>query len=63
MSLEPVLRVGRTAWSLLREATGEAEWDRYLDRCAAQGGTPMSRRTFERHRADHREQATRDRCC
>ena len=49
--------------SLLREATGESKWDNYLERCRAEGRTPMSRRAFERHRAEHRERNPQARCC
>jgi hypothetical protein len=55
------------AWSglrwYLREATGEARWERYVATCAAEGREPMSRRAYERHRADHRERASSGRCC
>jgi len=47
----------------VREFTGETKWDQYLDRCRTQGTVPMSRRDFERHRADHRERSTQARCC
>jgi uncharacterized short protein YbdD (DUF466 family) len=49
--------------SLLREATGEAKWDEYVERCRRDGDTPMSRREFERHRAEHRERNPQARCC
>jgi uncharacterized short protein YbdD (DUF466 family) len=47
----------------LREATGEAKWDAYVDDCSRRGETPMSRREFERHRSDHREANPQSRCC
>lgn len=47
----------------LRQLTGEAKWDEYVARCHADGRQPMSRREFERHRADHRERSTQSRCC
>ena len=47
----------------LREVTGEAKWDTYLARCAEEGCTPMSRREYERHRADHKERNVQGRCC
>ncbi|MQW77690.1 putative selenoprotein [Nocardioides sp. dk4132] len=47
----------------LREVSGESRWDDYLARCAADGRTPMSRREFERHRADLREHQQTGRCC
>jgi hypothetical protein len=58
-----VRRVARGIRWYLREVTGEARWDDYLADCAADGSTPMSRREFERHRADHRERCARSRCC
>ena len=47
----------------LRQVTGEGKWDDYLDRCAREGVPPMSRREFERHRADDREEHCQSRCC
>jgi uncharacterized short protein YbdD (DUF466 family) len=50
------------AW-YLRQVTGEAKWDDYLQRCRAEGREPMTRRAFERHRADVREHRPQSRCC
>jgi hypothetical protein len=47
----------------LREVTGESKWDAYRERCEREGRTPTSRREFERHRAEHREQGAQGRCC
>jgi uncharacterized short protein YbdD (DUF466 family) len=47
----------------LREFTGEAQWDHYVEHCAEHGHTPMSRREFERQRADAAEQNPISRCC
>jgi hypothetical protein len=47
----------------LREFTGEARWDHYLDHCAAHGHEPMSRYEFERARADAAEANPVARCC
>ena len=47
----------------LKEATGEAKWDDYVDRCAQEGREPMTRREFERHRSDHKERNPQSRCC
>ena len=47
----------------LKAFTGESHWDDYLERCARDGFVPMSRRDFERHRADHRETRVEGRCC
>ena len=47
----------------LREFTGEARRDDYLQRCSEHGHTPMSRREFERRRADALEKNPISRCC
>ena len=47
----------------LREFTGEARWDAYLAHCAEHGHAPMSRREFERIRADEAEKNPISRCC
>jgi uncharacterized short protein YbdD (DUF466 family) len=47
----------------LREFTGEAKWDSYLEHCTAHGHTPMSRREFERQRSDAAEKNPISRCC
>lgn len=47
----------------VRESTGEARWDEYVARCASSGTEPMSRRAWERHRADQREHRPQSRCC
>ena len=49
--------------ALLRQATGESHWDEYVARCDVEGRTPMSRREFERHRAEHKERSPQARCC
>lgn len=58
-----LVRAGRAVRWYIRQATGEAKWDEYVDRCRAEGVEPMSRRQFERHRADHRESNPQARCC
>ena len=58
-----VRRAGRGIRWYVRELTGEAKWDEYVDRCAREATPPMSRREFERHRAEHRENSTSQRCC
>ena len=58
-----VLKAGRGIRWYLRQVTGEAKWDEYLERCRHEGAEPMSRRDFERHRAEHQEKCTRARCC
>jgi uncharacterized short protein YbdD (DUF466 family) len=47
----------------LKQLTGEAKWDDYLDRCRSEGVPPLSRREFERHRAEHNENTPGSRCC
>jgi uncharacterized short protein YbdD (DUF466 family) len=58
-----VLRAGRGLRWYVRQATGEAKWDEYVAACRASGAEPVSRREFERHRADHREANPQSRCC
>ena len=57
------LRAVRGLRWYLRQATGEAKWDRYLEEAAAEGVEPMARRDFERHRAQHQEAHPPARCC
>jgi uncharacterized short protein YbdD (DUF466 family) len=57
------LKAGRGIRWYLRQVTGEAKWDEYLERCRDEGTEPMSRRDFERHRTEHQEKSTRARCC
>lgn len=47
----------------LRQLTGESKWDEYVEQCRLEGREPMSRREFERHRADVREHTPQSRCC
>ena len=47
----------------LREFTGEARWDRYLEHCTQHGHEPMTRREFERRRSDALEANPISRCC
>ena len=58
-----VVRAGRGVRWYLRQVTGEAKWDEYVERCARDATPPMSRRAFERHRSEHREASTSSRCC
>lgn len=60
---ESALRAVRALRWYVRQASGEAKWDEYVERCRAQGSEPMTRRAFERHRADHRERNPQSRCC
>jgi Selenoprotein, putative len=56
-------QAGRGILWYLKQATGEAKWDEYVERCAREGTAPMSRRGFERHRASHKEHNPQSRCC
>jgi uncharacterized short protein YbdD (DUF466 family) len=58
-----VLRAGRGLRWYLRQVTGEAKWDEYVQQCARTGVPPVPRREFERYRADHREHDPQSRCC
>ena len=58
-----ITSAGRAIRWYIREATGEAKWDAYLDNCRRQGVVPVSRREFERHRADRLEHNPQTRCC
>jgi hypothetical protein len=57
------LKAGRGIRWYLKQATGEAKWDEYLARCAREDVAPTSRRDFERHRSEHRENNPQSRCC
>ena len=61
--MSTLLRVGRGLRWYVRQLTGEAKWDEHVADCAARGVVPMSRRDFERHRADAAEHDPRARCC
>lgn len=58
-----VLKAGRGIRWYLKQATGEAKWDEYLERCRNDDVEPTSRRDFERHRAEHKENNPQARCC
>jgi len=57
------LSAGRGIRWYLRQLTGEAKWDEYLERARHERIAPMSRRDFERHRSEHSEKNPRARCC
>ena len=61
--MKTVVRAGRGIRWYLKQLTGEAKWDEYLARCRSDGAEPMSRRDFERHRAEHQENNPQARCC
>jgi uncharacterized short protein YbdD (DUF466 family) len=58
-----VLEVGRTLRWYVRQLTGEAKWDDYVEECATFCEEPMSRREFERLRDHEREHLSGGRCC
>ena len=58
-----VVRAWRGVRWYLREFTGEARWDTYVEHCPKHGHTPMSRREFERLRSDALEKNPISRCC
>jgi uncharacterized short protein YbdD (DUF466 family) len=58
-----LLKVSRGIHWYLKQATGEAKWDEHLERSRTEGVQPMTRRAFERHRSEHRENNQQSRCC
>ncbi len=52
----------RVRW-YLREVGGDGRYERYVERCAADGTQPLDRATYERHRSDHRDAHPEGRCC
>lgn len=61
--LGPAVRAWRGVRWYVREATGEARWDEYVERCAREGTEPVTRRAWERERADAKEGRPQSRCC
>jgi uncharacterized short protein YbdD (DUF466 family) len=59
----PLSRVWEGVRWYLKEFTGEARWDDYLEHCAQHGHAPMSRYEFERQRTDAVEKNPIARCC
>ena len=47
----------------LKQVSGEARWETYLERCTKEGVEPMTRREYERHRSEVREHNPASRCC
>jgi len=47
----------------LKQVSGEAKWDEYLEHARSEDMEPMSRRDFERHRSEHKENNPQTRCC
>ena len=47
----------------LKQVSGEAKWDEYLELARSEDMEPMSRRDFERHRSEHKENNPQARCC
>jgi hypothetical protein len=58
-----LVRAGRGVRWYLREWSGEARWDDHLRECAEHGHEPLTRREFERRRADAAERTAISRCC
>ena len=58
-----LLRAWRSVRWYLREWSGESRWDRYVAHCELHGHGPVSRREFERARADDAERVGVTRCC
>ena len=61
--MSAVARAVRGVHWYLKELAGEGAWDRYLEHCAEHGHPPVSRREFERRRADEREANPVTSCC
>ena len=57
------LKAGRGIRWYLKQVSGEAKWDEYLERCRSDGVEPISRREFEWHRTEHNEKNPQARCC
>lgn len=47
----------------LRQVSGEARWEKYVEGCRASGVVPLSRREWEWRRSDHRDTHPEGRCC
>jgi len=62
MSTHALKAVRGIRW-YLKQVSGEAKWDEYLERARSEDVKPMSRRDFERHRSDHKENNPQARCC
>jgi uncharacterized short protein YbdD (DUF466 family) len=60
---ELVARTGRGLYWYLKQASGEAKWDEYLEHCRRNEHDPMPRGEFERQRSDAKEAAATSRCC
>ena len=58
-----IVNAGRGIFWYLKQASGEAKWEEYLDDCRCDGVEPMSRGAFERHRAEHKDNNPQSRCC
>ena len=58
-------RALRFVWWYVREVSGETAYDRYVEHTRRNhvGEPVMSRRDFERHRQDARENQPQARCC
>jgi uncharacterized short protein YbdD (DUF466 family) len=61
--MAPALNAGRWIRWYLKQISGEAKWDEYLEQASNEDVVPMSRRDFERHRSEHKESNPQVRCC
>jgi uncharacterized short protein YbdD (DUF466 family) len=61
--MRSALDVARGIRWYVKEMTGESKWDKYVEGCRRDGVEPMSRRNYERHRAEHAEARPQSRCC
>ena len=57
-----ITRVLRTFWTLIREAAGENDYDRYRARAVADGEPPLPRTAFYLSRLE-RKYSRPNRCC
>ena len=60
---ETLARTGRGIRWYLRQATGEAKWDQYVEDCRRHEHEPVSRREFERRRSEAKEGSAGSHCC
>ena len=60
---ESIARAARGVHWYLKQASGEAKWDEYVEHCRRHQHEPMTRRQFERQRADVKDAAPVSRCC
>ncbi|GAB7193102.1 hypothetical protein NUM3379_38110 [Kineococcus sp. NUM-3379] len=61
--MSALLRLLRGVRWYARALAGETRWDEYLAHCTEHGHEPVSRREFERTRADAAAARPQSRCC